>query len=117
MKYLKRFHESASEEDLLKLMYHIDDTNKKFDEENEEGWSKNISYSHDPKLDYLIIEFGSVGYSEGFSDSWKVFYKESPIRVEMQGYGNTVYGDFQNNKIEFFNSIEELIAELTEQIN
>jgi len=40
----------------------------------------------------------------------RVFYKESPIRVEWLEDGSSVYGDY-NNKHEYkFNSIDELIS-------
>ena len=108
--YDKQF-ESNSDE-LLEFLYTLDNISKELDKQSDESWSTSLRYNYDEKKDYIDIEYGSCGYSEGFSDFIKVYYKETPIRVERQNYGNTVFGDFENNRTETFNTLSDVTKDI-----
>jgi len=112
MKYLKRFNETFNDDEILKLMYSIEELNKELEEKSVEGSSSYINCNYDPKLDYITIDYGWSTYSEGGSDTWRIFYKENPIRVQMQDYGSTVYGNFDNNREKKFETFDDIFYEL-----
>lgn len=112
--YDKQF-ESLSEDNILSLLYELENIDRELSKTSDESWSQSLTYEFDESKDYIDIDYGSHGYSEGFSDHLRVFYKESPIRVERQNHGSTVFGDFENNRTETFNSFEELIKDIKEE--
>ena len=112
MKYLKlfeNFKESFDDDALLELFYFIDNLSEVFDSQSTEGSNTYINYNYDDKLDYITIEYGWSTYEEGANEDLKVFWKESPIRVEFSEDASTVYGDYSNEHTYKFNSISELI--------
>ncbi len=105
--YDKQF-ESLNEDEILKLLYFIEDIDKKYI--NTEGHSQFINCEYEKDKDFIDINYGWSTYEEGSKEDMRVFYKESPIRVEWLEDGSSVYGDY-NNKHEYkFNSIDELIS-------
>lgn len=108
--YDKQFESNTDE--LLEFLYTLDNISKELDKQSDESWSTSLRYNYDENKDYIDIEYGSCGYSEGFSDFIKVYYKESPIRVERQNYGNTVFGDFENNRTETFNTLGDVTKDI-----
>lgn len=113
--YDKQFESSEHDEGVLRLLYLIDDLDKKLSEQSDESWSQSISYTYDETKDYIDIHYSSCGYSEGFSDDLRVFYKEMPIKVLRENKGNTVFGDYENNREEKYNSFDELIDDIKDE--
>jgi hypothetical protein len=113
--YDKQFESSEHDNDVLRLLYLIDDLDKTLSKQSDESWSQSISYTYDEDKDYIDIHYSSFGFSEGFSDDLRVFYKETPIRVIRDSSGNTVFGDYDNNREEKYNSFEELIDDIKDE--
>lgn len=109
--YDKQF-ESHFDSELLEFLYTLDKIESELSKQSDESWSCSLSYEFDENKEYIDVEYGSCGYSEGFSDHIRVFYKESPVRVERQNYGNTVFGDFENNRTETFNTLKDLTKDI-----
>ena len=107
--YDKQF-ESLSEDDVIKLLYFIEDINKKYRSVSSEGNSQYIHCEYDENDDYIDINYGWSTYEEGSHEDMRVFYKETPIRVEWVEEGSSVYGDYDNKDDYKFNSIDELIS-------
>jgi hypothetical protein len=107
--YDKQF-ESLSEDDIIKLLYFIEDINKKYRSVSSEGNSQYIQCEYDENEDYIDINYGWSTYEEGSNEDMRVFYKETPIRVEWVEEGSSVYGDYDNKNDYKFNSIDELIS-------
>lgn len=105
--YDKQF-ESLSEDDVLKLIYFVENIDKKFI--NSEGHSQYINCEYDEKKDFIDINYGWSTYEEGSHEDMRVFYKETPIRVEYMEEGSSVYGDYNNKNDYKFNSVDELIS-------
>jgi hypothetical protein len=105
--YDKQF-ESLSEDDILKLLYFIEEIDKKFT--NSEGHSEYINCDYNENEDFIDINYGWSTYEEGSQEDMRVFYKESPIRVEWTEEASSVYGDYNNEDEYKFNSIDELIS-------
>ena len=112
--YDKQF-ESSQNDDILRLLYLIDELDVKLSSESSEGWCMSISCDYDESKDYIDISYSAHGYSEGFSDDLRVYYKELPIKVERQNYGSTVEGSFDNNETDYFDSFDELINNIKEE--
>jgi hypothetical protein len=113
--YDKQFESSEHDNDVLRLLYLIDDLDKTLSKQSDESWSQSISYTYDETKDYIDIHYSSCGYSEGFSDDLRVFYKETPIRVLRDSSGNTVFGDYDNNREEKYNSFDELLDDIKDE--
>jgi hypothetical protein len=110
--YDKQF-ESLSENDILKLLYLIEEIDKKYI--NTEGHSEYINCKYNENEDFIDINYGWSTYEEGSQEDMKVFYKEDPIRVEWIEDSSSVYGDY-NNKNEYkFKSIDDLILFIKDQ--
>jgi hypothetical protein len=103
------------DEDILKFLYAIEEVDKELDAESDDHWSMQINADYDPNRDFIQVDYSSHGYSEGFSDSLRVYYKETPIRVERQNHGDTVFGEFDNQRTEEFNSLDDLIKDIKEE--
>lgn len=113
--YDKQFESSEHDNDVLRLLYLIDELDKEMSKKSDESWSMSISYEYDESKDYIDIHYSSHGYSEGFSDDLRVFYKERPIRVLRDNSGRTVFGDYDNSREEKFNSFDELINDIKDE--
>ncbi len=108
--YDKQFESNTDE--VLNFLYKLDELDKVLSKHSDDHWSMTLDYEYDDSLDYIVVNQSSHGYSEGFSDTLKVYYKENPIKVERQNYGNTVLGDFENNREETFSSLDELLNDI-----
>lgn len=111
---LSKYNESQ-DEDILKFLYAVEEVDKELDAESDDHWSMQINADYDPNRDFIQVDYSSHGYSEGFSDSLRVYYKETPIRVERQNHGDTVFGEFDNQRTEEFNSLDDLIKDIKEE--
>lgn len=74
-----------------------------------------INYTFDEKLDYILIEYSWSTPEEGGSEDIKVYWNETPIRVEFSEGHSTVYGDYDNKNTYTFDSISELLNFLKEK--
>lgn len=102
----------SQDEDVLKFLYAVEEVDKVLNDESDESWSMQIHADYNPNRDYIQVDYSSAGYSEGFSDLLRVYYKETPIRVERQNHGSTVFGEFDNQRTEEFNSLDDLIKDI-----
>lgn len=108
--YDKQF--ESSSDSLSSLFYSLEELSDRLKKESEEGWLLNLEYTHDEKNKIVEIDYSCHGHSDGFSDNLKVYYGESPIRVERNNQGTSTMGDYKNNRTETFNSFEELVKDI-----
>lgn len=102
----------SSKDEILGFLYTLDNLNTKLNEVSDDHWSMGISYEYNEDLDHMVVDYSSQGYSEGFSDTLKVYHNESPIRVERENSGVTVFGDFENNRTETYESLDALADDI-----
>ena len=115
MKYIKLF-EQYTDDDILNFLILLDAISTQLNRKSDESWSMDLNYKHEPNLDYIEVDYGAAGYSEGFSELMHIYYKETPIRVEKQNHGNSCEGgDFDNKSTDTYNSFAELIAEIKDE--
>lgn len=109
MKYLKKFNESLNEDDILRFLYVIDDIQSKFEEDSYEWSSNDIQYEFDESKDYIFVNCNWSTPEEGGSENMKIYWKETPIRMEWDEYQSTVYGSYDNKDVYEFNTVSDLI--------
>jgi len=107
--------ESLSENNLLELFYFIDELSKEFDSQSSEGSSSWINYEFDQNSDSIDIEFGWSTWEEGGGEKFKIFWKEDPIRVELEEDQSTVYGNYDNKNTYTFGDFSELMNFMKEK--
>lgn len=77
MKYLLKFNESHYDNDVIKFLYDLDKLDKDLSIESSDSWNMSIDYVFDESKDYILVNFGGHGYSEGFNHTMKIFnYKK-----------------------------------------
>jgi len=112
MKYLKMF-EAFYDNEVLKFLYELDEIKPHLS--SYEGWSQYCDYTYDDNSDYILVEFGASGYSDGFSHIMKIYHKEhavGPIRVEEDESSYSPYGEGQSDKTEYYECYEDIIEEI-----
>lgn len=106
--YDKQF-ESLSEDDILKVLYTIDNMSDNFSSMCSESYSVDISYEYSEDVDYIDVNFTWSTYEEGGSETLRILYKETPIIIEFEERSYGTYGDYSNVDTYKVNSIDELI--------
>lgn len=107
--------ESFYDDEVLEFLYQLDDLNKQLSEQSDESWSYSVDYQFDESKDYILVDFGSSGYSEGFSHEMKIYYKSNmigPIKVEESESASTVHGSYDNSDIKWYDDYHEIVKEI-----
>lgn len=105
-----------SDGSILKLLYEIDLINSRLEENNYEGSSSYIDYEIDEEFCRMTIEMGASGYSDGWSEIWKIDYSDPEyIVVDKNSSYSNPYGSGNDEKKIKLNSFNELLEELKEQ--
>ncbi len=114
MSHLKLF-ESFYDNEVLKFLYELDELKKDLNDRSYEGWGMWVNYIFDEKSDYILVEMGASGYSEGFSRDMKVYYKEhavGPIRVEESEASSSPYGKGSSDCVNEYDGYEDIIKSI-----
>jgi hypothetical protein len=101
---------------ILELLYELDRMSEKLDKESYEGCSKYLNYEFFEDRKKIALEFGSNGYSDGFSEEWVIDYSDiSEIVVSMdENWYSGEGGSGEDKRIKKFDSFYELIKEIKE---
>ncbi len=114
MKHIKKF-ESFYDNEVLKFIYQLEDLNDELSNRSSEGWSMWVNYTFDENIDFILVEMGASGYSDGFHRDMKIYYKEhmvGPIKVEEWESSFSPYGKGNSNDIKEYDSYEDIIEEI-----
>lgn len=105
LKKYKMFLESLkiSDDDIIKIMYFIDDLNNKIQIDTYEYYGKNIEFDDEN----LIINYNWSSAEEGGSESWQIL--NSDYEIIHNEHANTVYGDYDNRSKEKFNDLDSFL--------
>lgn len=111
--YDKQF-EHFDDNSVLKFLYELDVISDRLNQQSTEGSSSYLEYSLDEDEYIVTIEFGYSGYSDGGSDTWKVYYYDNmeQLKVEKQGHGTSEGEEFENNYTEYYDSFGQILDEL-----
>lgn len=114
MKYLKLF-EAFYDNEVLKFLYELDELSKELDTRSDEGWGMWVNYTFDENIDYILVEMGASGYSDGFHRDMKIYYKEhmvGPVRVEEYESSSGPYGEGSSDCVKEYDGYEDIIEEI-----
>jgi hypothetical protein len=114
MKHLKKF-EAFYDNEVLKFMYQLEDLDKELSARSYEGWGMWVNYTFDENVDFILVEIGASGYSDGFHRDMKIYYKEhmvGPIKVEEWESSFSPYGEGNSNDVKEYDSYEDIIEEI-----
>ena len=117
MKHLMKF-ESFYDKEVLKFLYQLDNLEQELNDRSYEGWGMFVNYTFDEKLDYILVESGASGYSDGFHRDFKIYYKEhmvGPIRVEEDESSFSPYGEGESAETKYYDSYDDLFEEIKSQ--
>lgn len=112
--YDKQF-EEYSDDLLLKFFYDIEKIDYELAIRSSESWSSYINYEFDEDNNIIIIDIGSSGYSEGFSETWKIDFSDAEhLKVTKDIDENGMEPLNSDSNIEYYNSFSEIIKEIKE---
>lgn len=109
--YDKQF-ETLDVVSLDRLFYGLEKISDELNRQSDESWSASLEYTHDKENKIVEIDYSTHGYSEGFSDTMKIHYGETPIKVENYSQGSSPMGDYNNKREEKYNNLEEVIDDI-----
>lgn len=96
---------------LLKFFYQLDDISKQMDENSSDGWWTHLNYEWKEEEHSIEIDFGGSGYSDGWSENWKVDYSDIEYIWVTTEYASDK--EFQNKMK--FDSFNDVIVEIRSQ--
>jgi hypothetical protein len=116
MKYIKAF-ESFYEKEVIKFLYDLDKIDSHLS--SDESWSQYCDYTYKEEMDYILVEFGASGYSDGFSSIIKIFHKEhmvGPIKVLVDESSYSTDCDSNNdNFIKYYECYDDIVEEIMDE--
>lgn len=97
---------------IINFLYQIESIDRQLS--GDESWSQYINWSNlNEDLCKMRIEFGSSGYSEGWSEDWDIYWGDPEwIIVKSSHSHSSPYGSGEEEKEMKFNSFKELIEEI-----
>ena len=97
----------CTDEQILEFLVTIDSLKILYTKESADGNWLNFSYEH--KNNIIEIKTDWASYEEGGYDNFKVLINDNNVQLNHSEDGRTVYGKFNSNTTEEFNSLEEVM--------
>lgn len=105
--YDKQF--ESLDDELSNLLYSLDNISDKLSTISDEAY---LTYEHNTIEHYVTINYGYGSDSDGFHDDIKVYYDRTPIIVERKNKGSGSLGEWNSDRQESFNSLQELVDDI-----
>lgn len=110
-KYNEFIKENLSDDDKLRIMYFVEDLDKKLSEHSYEMSGSNIEF--DDKE--MTIRYNWYSPEEGGGDDWILSYENGKLKVEHHDEASTVFGNYDNDNVEIHDTLDDFLYQLKTQ--